>query len=95
MKNSEKKVKIKVKPKRITRAERKEAKLAQKSREALQLCAAAGEFHNAYLAIQLRCEEAKFEELKARLAALQLEGETTVTVKKQRRIAPKKEVIEF
>ena len=95
MKNSEKKVKIKVKPKRITRAERKEAKLAQKSREALQLCAAAGEFHKAYLDIELGCEEEKFEELKARLAELEAEREKAAIIQKQRRKVPRKEVIEF
>ena len=75
MKNKEKKVKIKVKPARQTRAERQTAKFAQMAKEELQLCIAVAEFHKAYLAVELGCEEAKFEKIKARLNALMPNGE--------------------
>ena len=77
MKKSDKKVKIKVKPKRITRAERKKVKQAQTARQELQLCAQAAEFHKAYLAVKLGCEKETFDEIQARLAALNPEVETT------------------
>ena len=80
MKKSEKKTKIKVKPRRITRAERKKIKQAQKAREELQLCTQAAEFHKAYLAVQLGCEQERFDEIQARLAALNPEVETTETI---------------
>lgn len=95
MKMREEKVENKVKPQRTTRAERKKAKFAKKANEHVQLCVAASEFHRAYLAIELGCEEEMLEQLKASLEDLQRESKTTVTVKKQRRIAPRKEVIEF
>ncbi|MBQ7391172.1 MAG: hypothetical protein IJV73_00660 [Clostridia bacterium] len=95
MKTREKKVNIKVKPQRITRAERQRAKFAEMANEELQLCLAAGEFHKAYLDIELGCEEEKFEELKERLAELEAEREKAAIIQKQRRKVPRKEVIEF
>lgn len=99
MKNREEMANIEVKPQRKTRAERKRAKFAQRANEELQLCAAAYAFHNAYLAIQLECEEETLEILKDRLAELErereLEREKAATMKRTRRIVPKKETIEF
>ena len=80
MKNKEKKVKIKVKPARQTRAERQNAKFVQMAGEELQLCIAAIEFHKAYLAVELGCEEVKFEKIKARLNALMPKGEVAQPV---------------
>lgn len=71
MKNKEKKVKIKVKPARQTRAERQNAKFVQMASEELQLCAAVGAFHKAYLEIEFGCEEAYYENIQARLEELQ------------------------
>ena len=80
MKSRIKKVKKEVK-KREERLERQRAKFAQMATEELQLCLLLGEFHKAYLAIELGCEEETIEKLKARLASLMpAEGETVRTV---------------
>ncbi len=79
MKNSEKKVKIKVRPKRLTRRQKRDAKLAAKAREQLILCQQAAAFHKAYLEIEYGIEEAKFEAIQARLAELQPTVETVIT----------------
>ncbi len=71
MKNSVKTKQIKVKSKRLTRADKKNAKLAEKAAEQLELCCEAGEFHKAYLAVELGIEQAKYEMIQARLAELQ------------------------
>lgn len=70
-------VRVKVRPRRMTRAERKRIKRAQKAREELLLCQQAIAFHKAYLAIEMEHEEIKYEELQARLAALQAVVATT------------------
>ena len=97
MKKSEKKTEIKVKPRRLTRAERKQAKEAQKAYRALQLCTQAAEFHKTYLTTQLECEGATLDALNARLAELQQESENSVAVRTRgrRRRVPKKESIIF
>lgn len=74
------KVKIKVSPKRVARAERKKAKFIQKASEELRLRILAGEFHKAYLEIEFGCEQEKFEKLQARLAELQPKVEIVETV---------------
>lgn len=74
------KIKIKVSPKRVARAERKKAKFIQKASEELRLRILAGEFHKAYLEIELGCEQEKFEKLQARLAELQPKVEIVETV---------------
>lgn len=56
---------------RETRRERKNAKFAQKAREEIQLCSIVGEFHKAYLEIELGCEEAYLERIQARLKELE------------------------
>lgn len=73
-------VKVKVRPKRMTRAERKRIKRAQKAREELLLCQQVAAFHKAYLEIELAHEEIKYDELQARLAALQTVVATVETV---------------
>lgn len=70
-------VRVKVRPRRMTRAERKRIKRAQKAGEKLLLCQQAIAFHKAYLAIETEHEEIKCEELQARLAALQAVVATT------------------
>ena len=81
MKKNKKNIEVEVKPKRLTRAERRQAKNAQKAAEQLALCRQAGEFHKAYLEIELGVEQARFDEIQARLAALQTpEVETVETV---------------
>ena len=70
-------VRVKVRPRRMTRAERKRIKRAQKAREELLLCQQAIAFHKAYLAIEMEHEEIKYEELQARLDALQAVVATT------------------
>ena len=82
-----KKVKIKVKPKRVTRAERKKAKFVQRANEELQLCALVGEFHKAYLEIEFGCEQERFDKLNARLATLQPAVEVVETVE-ETEVAP-------
>ena len=49
----ERSVKVKVRPKRLTRAERKRIKRSQKADAQLALCRQAIEFHKAYLAIEM------------------------------------------
>ena len=65
-------VRVKVRPRRMTRAERKRIKRAQKAREELLLCQQAIAFHKAYLEIEYGIEEAKLTQIQARLAALQV-----------------------
>lgn len=67
----ERSVKVKVRPKRLTRAERKRIKRSQKADAQLALCRQAIEFHKAYLAIEMEYEQANYDELQARLAQLQ------------------------
>ena len=67
----ERSVKVKVRPKRLTRAERKRIKRSQKAAAQLALCRQAIEFHKAYLAIEMEYEQANYDELKARLDELQ------------------------
>lgn len=74
------KVTVKVSPKRVARAERKRAKFVQRASEELRLRVLAGEFHKAYLEIELGCEQEKFEALQARLAELQPKVEVVETV---------------
>ena len=74
------KVTVKVSPKRVARAERKKAKFIQRASEELRLRVLAGEFHKAYLEIELGCEQEKFEALEARLAELQPKVEVVETV---------------
>lgn len=74
------KVTVKVSPKRVARAERKKAKFIQRASEELRLRVLAGEFHKAYLEIELGCEQEKFEALQARLAELQPKVEVVETV---------------
>ncbi len=85
------KVKIKVSPKRVARAERKKAKFIQKASEELRLRILAGEFHKAYLEIELGCEQEKFEKLQARLAELQPKVEIVETVE-ETVVAPNGEI---
>ena len=66
----ERSVKAKVRPKRLTRAERKRIKRSQKADAQLALCRQAIEFHKAYLAIEMEYEQANYDELKARLDEL-------------------------
>ena len=74
------KVTVKASPKRVARAERKRAKFVQRASEELRLRVLAGEFHKAYLEIELGCEQEKFEALQARLAELQPKVEVVETV---------------
>ena len=67
----ERTVKVKVRPKRLTRAERKRIKRSQRAAAELALCRQAIEFHKAYLAIEMEYEQANYDELQARLAQLQ------------------------
>lgn len=75
MKRKEKTAEIKVKPKRLTRAERKRAKLAERTRKELDLCRQNGEFHRAYLQIDLDVEKANLEYVRAQMEALEYEVE--------------------
>ena len=56
---------------RLTRRDRKNAKLAAKANAQLILCRQAGEFHKEYLEVEYAVEEAKLAELQARIDALQ------------------------
>ncbi|MBQ4274840.1 MAG: hypothetical protein IJB94_07760 [Clostridia bacterium] len=67
----ERTVKVKVRPRRLTRAERKRIKRSQRAAAELALCRQAIEFHKAYLAIEMEYEQANYDELQARLAQLQ------------------------
>ena len=67
----ERSVEVKVRPKRLTRAERKRIKRSQRAAAELALCRQAIEFHKAYLAIEMEYEQANYDELQARLAQLQ------------------------
>ena len=62
---------VRVKAKRMTGAERKRIKRAQKAKQELLLCQQVAAFHKAYLEIELANEEIKYDELQERLAALQ------------------------
>ncbi len=83
MKNREQKVKVKVKPKRVTAREQRQAKRAAKASEQLALFRQSAEFHKAYLNAELEAEAAKYEAIQARLAALQPETETTVITEEE------------
>ena len=83
MKSNEKTVKVKVKPQRLSRAERKSAKLAEKAAAQLELCRQAGEFHLAYLNVELGIEQAYFDEIQARLAELRAEAETVMAIEEE------------
>ena len=83
MKNSAQTMQIKIKPKRLTRVEKRNAKLAAKAAAQLELCRQAGEFHKAYLEIEYGVEEAKYQEIQARLAALQPVTETVITTEEE------------
>ena len=72
-------VKVKVRPKRMTRKEKRAAKYAAKLNEQLILCQQAAAFHKAYLEIEYGVEEAMFNAIQARLAALRPEVETVIT----------------
>ncbi len=67
-----KSVKVKVRPGRLRRRQRREAKRLAKANEQMILCRQAGEFHKAYLEIEYGIEEAKLTQIQARLAALQV-----------------------
>ena len=79
MKNSATTKQIQEKPKRLTRAEKRNAKITQKASEQLELCRQAGAFHKEYLEIELERETAKYEALQARLAKLRPETQTIIT----------------
>lgn len=79
MKNSAKTKQIKVKPKRLAKAEKKNAAFVTKANEELELCRQAGEFHKAYLEVEFAAEEAYHEALQARIAELQSPVETVIT----------------
>lgn len=85
------KVTVKASPKRVARAERKRAKFIQRASEELRLRVLAGEFHKAYLEIELGCEQEKFEALQARLAELQPKVEVVETVE-ETVVAPEGEI---
>lgn len=85
------KVTVKASPKRVARAERKKAKFIQRASEELRLRVLAGEFHKAYLEIELGCEQEKFEALQARLAELQPKVEVVETVE-ETVVAPEGEI---
>ena len=85
------KVTVKASPKRVARAERKKAKFIQRASEELRLRGLAGEFHKAYLEIELGCEQEKFEALQARLAELQPKVEVVETVE-ETVVAPEGEI---
>ena len=96
MKNKEKTAEITVRPKRLTRAEKKNAKLAKKAAEQMELCRQAGEFHKAYLEIEYGVEEAKYQAIQARLAELQPVTETVITEEEVETVAlPEEEVETF
>ena len=80
MKKNKKNIEVKVKPKRLTRAERRHAKNMQTASEQLENYRQAAEFHIAYLEIEHEIEEAKYEEIKARLDALTSAAEVVETV---------------
>ena len=73
MKNNRRKIRI----------ERRNAKTVAVASEQLALYRQAAEFHKAYLEIELGVEEAKFEEIQARLAALQPTQETVVVTEEE------------
>ena len=75
MKRQNKAEKIKSKPVRMTRAERKRLKLAERAREKLSLCIQIIEFHKAYLSIEFEYEEAQLAYLRERLEILQRQAE--------------------
>ena len=80
MKRKEKASKNTVKQTRKTRADRKREKLEQRRNEELLICKQNIEFHKAYLAIELGREEIKYEDLQARITALQGAPEGIETV---------------
>ncbi len=83
-------VKVKVRPRRMTKAERKRIKRAQKAVQELLLCKQVVAFHKAYLEIELEHEEIKYDELQARLAALRAVAATVETVETVKTVeAPK------
>lgn len=65
--------------KRNIRKERKDAKLAAKASAQMTLCRQAGEFHKAYLEIELGAEEAYLNALQARIDALRATPEVVIT----------------
>ena len=73
-------VRVKVRPRRMKKVERKRIKRAQQAREELLLCQQAAAFHKAYLEIELANEEIRYDELQARLSALQAVVATVETV---------------
>ena len=83
MKNSAKTKQIEVKPKRLTMAEKRDAKLAAKATSQLDLCRQAGEFHKAYLEVEFAAEEAYHEALQARIAELRSAPEMVVTTEEE------------
>ena len=72
-------VKVKVRPRRLRRRERRAAKLLALANEQLILCQQVAAFHKAYLEILYGVEEAKFEAINARLAALGVTPAVAVT----------------
>lgn len=72
-------VEVQVRPARLTRRERRAAKYAAKLNEQLILCQQAAAFHKAYLEIEYGIEEAMFNAIQARLAALQAAPEAVIT----------------
>jgi len=81
MKKNNKSVEVTVKPRRLTRAERRYEKNMQKASEQLENYYQAAEFHKKYLEIELEIEEAKLQELQERIDALKTpEIETVETV---------------
>ena len=70
MKRQTKTQKIKIKPRRLTRAERKQLKYARRANAELKLCQQALAFHKEYLAFQVANEAANIEELTAQASDL-------------------------
>ena len=69
--------------KRNIRRERKNAKLIAVANEQLTIYRQAAAFNKAYLEIEFGVEEAKFEAIQARLAALQPTTETVVVTEEE------------
>lgn len=83
MKRNTETVEIQVKPKRLSRAERRSAKLAEKVAAELELCRQNVEFHKAYLTVEYDVEEAYHDALQKRIADLQSGADVTEVVEEE------------
>ena len=63
MKRQTKTQKVKIKPRHLTKAERKQIKLVRRANEELNLCRQALAFHQEYLAFELAYEAAQVQDL--------------------------------